>query len=248
MAIDDHPVDALEKQLAIEGISVSPVTKTVLAVASFLPSFWPLVKITAAIKDHVSADSVEHIRLLLQTLANEVHRHEADITILKQASSPEQFSFREELAKELVIDAARKAEATRAKERVRRIGLILANGITEAKAIDADEIEEMMRIAMELSDRDVDFLKELIRIEGEALKAQDHIARYDAHTKWEQGRWGTRVDPEIDSVFSKLESYGLVARIAPPNNLNIMADYQNRYVLLKKGARFDVLIRGAASV
>jgi hypothetical protein len=78
MAIDDHPLDALEKQLAIEGISVSPVTKAVLAVASFLPSFWPLDKITVAIKDHVSADSLEHIRLLLQTLANEVRRHDAE--------------------------------------------------------------------------------------------------------------------------------------------------------------------------
>jgi hypothetical protein len=165
---------------------------------------------------------------------------------MKQASSPEQFRFREELAKELVIDAARKAEATRAQERVRRIGLILANGITEVKPIDADEIEEMMRIAMELSDQDLDFLRELIRIEGGALKTEDHIPRYDAHQRWQQGRWGDRVDSQIDSVFSKLESYGLVARIAPPNNMNIMTDYQNRYVLLKKGARFDVLIRGAA--
>jgi hypothetical protein len=48
-------------------------------------------------------------------------------------------------------------------------------------------------------------------------------------------------------VFSKLESYGLVARIPPPNNLNISADFQNRYVLLKKGARFATLIREAAT-
>ncbi len=54
---------------------------------------------------------------------------------------------------------------------------------------------------------------------------------------------GTRVLPELDSVFSKLESYGLASRIAPPNNQNIMADYQNRYVLLPKGARFVDLIK-----
>jgi hypothetical protein len=65
--------------------------------------------------------------------------------------------------------------------------------------------------------------------------------------RWEQGFWGTRIIPEIDSVFSKLESYGLVARIPPPNNLNIMADYQNRYVLLKKGVRFVTLTREAAA-
>jgi hypothetical protein len=64
---------------------------------------------------------------------------------------------------------------------------------------------------------------------------------------WEQGPWGTRIDPEIDSVFSKLESYGLVSRIAPPNNLNISADFQNRYVLLAKGLRFVDLVQQRAT-
>ena len=35
--------------------------------------------------------------------------------------------------------------------------------------------------------------------------------------------------------FSKLESYGLVSSIPPPN-LNLMAEYQNRYGLLRKGS------------
>ena len=67
-----------------------------------------------------------------------------------------------------------------------------------------------MRVAMELSDRDITFLGELKRIEGDMLQTKDHIPRYEAHMKWEHGFWGTQIDPEIDSVFSKLESYGLV--------------------------------------
>ena len=54
------------------------------------------------------------------------------------------------------------------------------------------------------------------------------------------------MDPELDSVFSKLESYGLVTRLAPPNNQNIMADIQNRYALLPKGLRFVDLIKSRA--
>ena len=130
---------------------------------------------------------------------------------------------------------------------MKRIGLILANAVVESKRTEADEVEEMMRVAMELSDHDIEFLRELVRIEGLMLQAQDHIPRYDAHAKWEQGRWGDRIDPEIDSVFSKLESYGLVARLAPPNNLTLLADFQNRYVLLKKGLRFVILIREGGS-
>ncbi len=66
------------------------------------------------------------------------------------------------------MDAARKAERTRSKERVKRIGLILASAVLETPLADADEAEEMMRIAMELSDRDLKYLRELIRVERRA--------------------------------------------------------------------------------
>ena len=49
-------------------------------------------------------------------------------------------------------------EATRSQDRIRRIGKILAGTITAPAAIDADNVEEMMRIAMNLTDQDVQFL------------------------------------------------------------------------------------------
>ena len=148
---------------------------------------------------------------------------------------------------DLVLDAVRKAANTRAVERVKRIGLILANGTIEPTLTDGDEIEEMMRVAMELGDGDVRYLSELVRIEGEQVMNLGRLTRYAAYTMWEQGFWGASVDSEIDSTFSKLESYGLVARIPPPNNLNITADFQNRYVLLRKGLRFAELVKQKAS-
>ncbi len=106
----------------------------------------------------------------------------------------------------------------------------------------------MMRVAMELSDHNIEFLRELVRVEGSRLLAQDHIPRFEAYTKWEEGRWGARFDPEIDSVFSKLESYGLVARIAPPNNLNIYGRFSEPLCSLKKRLRFATLVSDDASV
>jgi hypothetical protein len=105
----------------------------------------------------------------------------------------------------------------------------------------------MMRVAMELGDTDVRYLRELVRVEGEQVRRQGRIARHSAHTMWEHGFWGTRLASDIDSAFSKLESYGLVSRIPPPNNLNIMADFQNRYALLIKGLRFVDLIHQRAT-
>lgn len=63
------------------------------------------------------------------------------------------------------------------------------------------------------------------------------------HQAWEGGFWKNNTDPSTDSVFGKLESYGLCSRIPPPNNLNIMADFQNRYALLQKGLRFVTLVQ-----
>jgi hypothetical protein len=241
MPIDD-PLDALEQQFKLEDLQVSPVTKAVYALLSRVPLPYPFNTIITWLKEHLEADSIERIRLLLQTCIAEVRKHREDIKQLHDAQNTEQAKARERVLRELLLDAARKAENTRAVERVKRIGLILANAVVESHPTDADEVEEMMRVAMELSDNDIKFLRELIRIESPALQTQDHIPRFDAYTRWEQGFWGSRIIPEIDSVFSKLESYGLVSRVPPPNNLNIMADFQNRYVLLKKGMRFATLI------
>jgi hypothetical protein len=245
MPADDNPFDALERQLQMEDMPVSPVTKAVLKIGSLLPTAWPVSKAIEVLKGHLAADSLNRIHLMLETCVSEVRRHDNEIGRLRAAATAEESQAREEVSRELLLDAARKAESTRAKERVKRIGLILANALVESKPTDADEVEEMMRIATEVSDSDIVYLRELAKIEEPLLQAHNHIPRYDAHMKWEQGFWGDRVDPEIDSIFSKLESYGLVARLAPPNNLNIMADFQNRYVLLKKGLRFVTLIREA---
>jgi hypothetical protein len=242
----DEPLDALEQQFKMEDLSGSPATKTVLAVLSRIPLIYPFDVIVAWLKEHLTADSLERIHLLVQTCIAELRRHRKEIKELRDTQTAEESQVRERVVRDLLLDAARKAENTRAKERVRRIGLILANAVVESQPTDADEVEEMMRVAMDLSDNDIKFLRELIRIEGPLLQSRDHIPRYDAYAKWEQGSWGTRIAPEIDSIFSKLESYGLVTRIVPPNNLNILADFQNRYVLLPKGMRFATLIHEAA--
>ena len=246
MPADEHPFDALEKQFQMEGLSVSPVTKALVSVASLLPLRWPLDAAVQWMKDHNAADSLERMALMLDTCMKEVRKHDVEIRALRESLSRQGLEAKVEVSRALLLDAARKAEGTRSKERVRRIGIILANTIIEPKPPDEDEAEEMMRVAMELTDRDIELLRELIGVQG-SLFEHGHVPRFQAHMAWEHASWGTRIDPELDSVFSKLESFGLVARIPPPNNLNLYADFQNRYVLLTKGLRFEKLIRQAAA-
>jgi hypothetical protein len=241
----DDPLSALQQQFDLEELSTSPVTKRVLAVLSVAPLGellkWPFEKLPELLQGHLASDSILKIQLLLDTCFQELRRHEKEIEQLRQAE--ESSHERETILRELLLDAARKAENTRAPERIERIGLILANVSIKPLMPDPDEAEEMMRVATELSDNDIRYLQELVRIEGESLRGMAYLPRFDAHSRWPNGFWLDKIDPEIDSVFSKLESYGLVSRIPPANNQNIMAEIQNRYVLLPKGLRFVDLIK-----
>jgi hypothetical protein len=235
MAIDDPPLEALKHQLEMEESSESPITKSLLAVLSYLPLQFPFSGAISVLRDRNETDSSHKIKVMLETLNDVLQTHEQQISALRELPVMEQ----SQEVLELLLDAARRVSRTRSLERVKRIGAILANGVMlQIDSSKADTIEEMMRIAMELSDRDVSYLADLVRVEGSYVRSHGRLERYDAYTRWEQGSWGTRADGEIDSVFSKLESFGLVSRIPPPNNLNLLADFQNRYVLLRKGLHF----------
>ena len=78
----------------------------------------------------------------------------------------------------------------------------------------------------------------VVRISGAIVAKDGRIDRKNAYDHWESGFWGTQPNSDLDSAFSKLESYGLVPRTGPPNNLNIFTDFQNWFALLPKGLRF----------
>lgn len=222
---------------------MSPITETVLAVISSVTLPWPLEAAVSKLKDHIEADSKHRIKIMLETCTDEVISQKKQIDELRERMSAQELNERARQSKELLIDAARKASVCRSLERVQRIGIILGHAVVTVNGeSEADEVEEMMRVAVDLSDLDLKYLRELVRIDGPPVKSQGRVDRYNAYSAWEKGFWGGRIESEIDSVFSKLESYGLVSRIPPPNNLNIMADFQNRYALLRKGMRFAELV------
>jgi hypothetical protein len=245
MPADDRPYDALQRQYELEDASVSPVTRLLVKLLAKVPLPAPFDKLFRAIKEHHGEESMERVVLLLETIKEELRRVTDMAETMYAAMPPEEVESRADAVRELLLDGARKAEATRSQDRIRRIGKILASTMVTPGAIDAENVEEMMRIAMNLTDQDVDHLKELVKVMGGLVATKGRIDRNSAHTLWEHGSWGKRIDPTLDSVFSKLESYGLVSRIPPPNNLNIMADFQNRYALLKKGLMFTEMIKSA---
>jgi hypothetical protein len=155
MPADDHPFDALAQQFALEDTSTSPVSRAIPEIASYVPLPWPIGNAVEKIKARLGADSLDRIRIMLTTCVDEVRKHDVELERLRETMSAEEAAKREETLQELLLDASRKAEVTRAVERVRRIGMILASSSIESKPVDADEVEEMVRTAMNLSDVDV---------------------------------------------------------------------------------------------
>ncbi len=194
-------------------------------------------KIVQRIIGYLKTDRLEKIELTINVIRDELRRHENRLREIATTNKEErERKFQEWLP--LVKDGVEKAQRTRANERIVRIGKILAKSLVAINSPEPDDVEEMMRIAMELSDREVELLAEIVRLQGGMLDSSGRVPRYQAWQSWETGSWGVTPSGELESVFSKLESFGLVSRIAPPNNLNILADIASRYSLLRKGAEF----------
>lgn len=169
---------------------------------------------------------------------DEVRKHAAELQFLRETVSAEEVARREAALKDLMLDASRKAEATRSLERVRRIGMILATSAIESKSINEDEVEEMMRVAMSLSDADVLILKAAIQ-----LFDQETTAKSEARNSISARAWmavghqtGGIAGDELASIGAKLQSFGLASRIQG------MTGDTDSFAILPRGRRFIAYI------
>jgi len=242
VAIDD-PIEALEGQLELEDSSSSIISRALLTTLQLFPLPWPLSAAVEALDKQIDSDRYDRLKIYVQTIAGAMKAIQELVDRNSRRLDDIEATQRAKSTCKLLVEGARRVASTLSIPRVVRIGVILARGVTEEKLPDEDEIEEMMRIARELTEQDIDYLRELVRIYGEAVKKNGRVDRYTAFQFWVKGRWGESRNPEIDSVCSKLESFGLAASIPGNNTFNVMADIQNRYVLLPKGLRFTELIK-----
>lgn len=228
-------------QLELEDSSSSNIGRALLTKLQLLPLPWPLNAAVHTVDKQIENDRYDRLEVFLQTIADTMKAIQEPTDQHNRRVDDLEATQRTERTCKLFAEGARRVSGTRSISRVVRIGIVLARGVTEEKLPDEDEIEEMMRIARELTEQDIDYLKELVRINGETAKRNGRADRYSAFQLWVNSRWGESRNPEIDSVCSKLESFGLVASVPGKSTLNIMADVQNRYELLPKGLRFAKL-------
>jgi hypothetical protein len=151
MPSDDLSFDAAKHQFSLEESSTSQVPRILIGLLSRIPtSSWLIDRIVAFLKGRLDKDASERIGIMCDSFASDLRRLDAAVKKLQESASPEEVERQVGSIKDLLVDAARKATNTRSKERVKRIGLILLNAIVEPKPLNEDEVEETMRVAMEL--------------------------------------------------------------------------------------------------
>ncbi len=178
---------------------------------------------------------ISNLEELLETVDHEFKYHRRLIDQLSAASEAHR-RFRQEDLPGLILDACHKAEDTRARDRIRRIGRILVNSLTVDPPPMADDVEELMRAAMALEDRDVLLLNELCRRRAEWW--DDDRGRAEPHDTEDTDAADVELAAlvgspgDLASSIAKLQSFGFIdpllgSEVTVPG-----------YVLLDKARRF----------
>jgi hypothetical protein len=217
----DDPVKAIQKLNANEERQRSPVSR-------FAKQFLGIVKQFAPKEGEIPISGLEaafewlngreqaNREELLNVIATEVSFRGSQIDELI-ATQENHRRFIEDEMPGLVLDALRRAEGVRAKSRIARLARILVHAAEIGPAADADLAEEYMRIAVELSDRDVLVLDaaidEFARQQKPGYPEADAVVSARA---WTSVPWRSKVGAagdEIASIGAKLQSFGLASRI-----------------------------------
>jgi hypothetical protein len=146
---------------------------------------------------------------------------------------------------DLVVDALSKAERLRAKERVARIALILANAAEVGPSTDLDLTEELMRVATELSDIEVEFLRQMDSFHPYPWQNPGGglLTVHEANMNWsERHPQLSGVDnSEYSSIALRLQSLGLIEAVE--REVAIVGPDITPYRILRKGSAFIRFVR-----
>jgi hypothetical protein len=179
----------------------------------------------------------------------------------KLADVEQRDQCREEFQQEfpnLVLDGLRKAEQTRAKERVQRLGRILGYAYQEGPRRPLDLAEEMMRITMSLDEQDILVLAWLCDgLRNFYSTATGQVDHEHTNSFWgtvdQQGythAQGTPITPQnmpngdVMSCCAKLQGFGLVVQVR--QNPGKVAPSTLPYAPLKRGYEFLEYVQGAS--
>jgi len=236
MSVDDE-LSAIKSLNDSEERNRSPVANyakdAIAAIGVVVPPLGAALGVIANALDRREASNREE---LVSALLKKVREHSGILARLT-AQSEEHARFSKEEFPGLVVEGLRRAESVRSIKRIQRFAAVLASSLQVGPRDGADFVEEMLRIANELSDVDV----KVLSLASEAFSKQREMGTQEADTVLAARAWTTMTTgitgDELASVGEKLQSFGLVTRIQGHTG-----DF-NSYRPLERGWRFIEYVR-----
>lgn len=241
MPIDD-PIDAAEAMIASDQRQRSALVQGLADIVDLLPPVKaPLPPLIERISKWLDNRRAENHAYLLNVVKEELQKLIAKV----QTLSNEQNEFLNRDFLPLLLEGFKRAENLRARERIERIGKILGYAAEQGTKMALDHTEEMMRVAMDLTDDDVIVLREIYKTQAPILERnQGRIVIDQVNEAWRHNHPKVRNmdEGEMQSICAKLQSFGLVTQVERrgiklgPNEIP--------YGLLQKGHDFVLYIQG----
>ncbi len=206
MAIDDLPSKRALDQLDMEDLGKTPLARLPAAAFKVLQTFLSCdpTQVADLVTEYQDTLETHRSMFLLRHVVNDL---KVLMDKVEKLTEQQNAYLRTDWLK-LYLDADKKARATRAEARIKRLADILCASIVLAPIPPADQTEEMMRIATELTDEDVIVLKEL----------RAAYERYEHRPEQAPAPYNLLI-PEVRGITSdavlgicgKLQSLGLIA-------------------------------------
>jgi hypothetical protein len=218
----DEPISALQSLNASDERQRSPISRFAKPFLVIARQFAPGGDLTLggieSVIDWLNDRAERNCQELVDVMAEELKYCGRQIKALVDQSEAHRRFMADEMPG-LLLDGLRRAEQVRKKDRIHRLARILVHAVEVGprEPEGADVAEEMMRIAMELAERDLIALREM----KEAYSLQGFgpgPERYLRHTaagsfvkiKWDQLGFS---EQKLESVCCKLQSFGLLGRL-----------------------------------
>ena len=256
----DSPIEQVEALIASDERQRSGVlspTTSVLKLFNSIPVLREMIgSVTqplAVVADLLQRWRQENVSLLLDTVADEVKRLNRDVASL---STEHQKFIGEEWVK-LVVDGMAKAQQTRAKERIVRMGKALTYAFNEGDKQSPDLTEEMLRVAMSLDDDDIRILAWLCDgMKDKFIASAGRVDDESVNNFWGRvsadGRTAAGGEPAVPeglsigdavSACAKLQSFGLLVQVR--QNSAKVSPATLPFGPLKKGYEFLDYVRNS---
>lgn len=220
MPIDD-PITALEALDKSDERQRSPFArfrKPLLAIAKLLgpPGTEFAAGAFEAADEFLNGRAEANVRDFMNVFAGEI-KYCASQTQKLLGENENQRKFIEDELPGLTVDALRRAEQCRARERVARLARILFHAASVGASDGADAVEDMMAVATRLSELDVLVLSHAAReYQTEVTAHPQEAQRAVAARAWRRvpQKMKTSIsEDELVTVGSKLESFGLATKV-----------------------------------